>query len=412
MYSSLALGKQKTSGGPAVVLRAAKLALDYERARASTPVKAIGKFLGRQKAALARVLRIGLHSHIELSRLELECARAGLGFAKTRAADELPWCLPAELSSLPTEALPPHPLVDSAWLTELVSELPADHPRAVSALRRLLAPGGLEARWAGIPRVEVAGLPIPGNARVAVCLHLFYPEMWPAIRSALEAIPEPWDLYVSVPDFACTHMLAQVAKEHPAVRFLTGPNRGRDVLPFLRLLEMGVFDRYDAVCKLHSKRSPHMKDGERWLAKIMDSLVGSVANVSDLLERLRITPEIGLIGPRELLIDSNHPLHRGRNERSLADLAARAKLPKNLLECPFFAGTMFWFRPPALTGLRGLALRGDDFPIEMAQTDGTMAHALERLIAPLVEQAGYRIESVNADRDNGDVLAFMAPVKA
>lgn len=392
MDSTLHSAEQKPKAWFGVLLRLAELSLAYERARAPHPLVALRAFLGSQRDSLARLLRLGPRCHIELARLELECARAGLGYPKAGASGEPPWCLPEDFVTLSAEALPAHPLIEPKWLSKLVGEQLGTQPSALLSLHQLLSPEGLSSRWAGVPRVGHARLPIPGNTRVAVCLHLFYPELWQeSLRPALEAISEPWDLYVSVPDFACTRTLAQIADEHPAARFLPCANRGRDVLPFLRWLELGVFDRYDAVCKLHSKRSPHMQDGARWLSQVLQSLLGDRRSVADLLARMRSTPDIGLIGPQVLLIDADHPGYQGTNRHVVEALAKKASLHEGALSSPFFAGTMFWFRPAALAGLRAMTLQEDDFPIEMAQTDGTPAHALERLIWPIVEQTGFRV---------------------
>jgi lipopolysaccharide biosynthesis protein len=55
---------------------------------------------------------------------------------------------------------------------------------------------------------------------------------------------------------------------------------------------------------------------------------------------------------------------------------------------------MFWHRPAALAGLRLLELHEDSFPLEMGQTDGTPAHALERVICAFVEQAGFTVSGI------------------
>ena len=134
-----------------------------------------------------------------------------------------------------------------------------------------------------------------------------------------------------------------------------------------------------------------MSDGAEWLTQVLLSLLEDSRTVAGILTRLR-TSEVGLIGPQSLRIDGSHPAHRGRNHKILDAIATRASLPKDKLASPFFAGTMFWFKPAALTGLRGLDLHENEFPMEMGQTDGTPAHALERLIWPLVEQAGFSVE--------------------
>jgi rhamnosyltransferase len=337
---------------------------------------------------------MGTRRYLSLKRLELECAYVGLGYPRTDASAGPPWRLPESFATLPADALPAHPLIEPALLSRLAGERSDGRPAALDALSQLISPESLGERWNGVPRIGHAEMPIPGNARIAVCLHLFYPDLWPTLRAALDAIPEPWDLYVSVPAFACTRSLARIAEEHPSVRFMPCANRGRDVLPFLNWLAMGVFDRYDAVCKLHSKRSPHMRHGAKWLAQMLESLLGEPQTVAGIIEWFRSTPDLGLVGPRAWLIGPGHRSHQGSNSRALATLMRHTSLSKTALDSPFFAGTMFWFRPAALAGLRDLGLRGRDFPLEMGQTDGTSAHALERLICPLMEQAGYMVSDI------------------
>lgn len=391
-----------------MLIRSTLLALAYQRQRAHHPLTALRTFLHDQLALLLRIARLGIRNHVRLARLELECADKGLNY-KSAIVGAPPWRLPAEFAGIRASDFPEHPLINASYLSEVVRTEPHLSPDAISALRQLLLPDGLKARWTGVPIIGEASVPASPKAKVAVCLHLFYPELWPIIREALANIPESWDLYVSVPSYACTPSLAQIAKEHPHVWFLPCANRGRDVLPFLRWLELGVFDHYDAVCKLHTKRSPHVQDGNRWLEQVLRSLLGSTQNVTETLQKFR-TSEVGLIGPRALLIEPEHRAHKGGNRALLQALASHASLPKTALESPFFAGTMFWFKPSALARLRALALKETDFPIEMAQTDGTLAHALERLIWPLVEQAGYRVNCIGERAtENGPAFVTTRP---
>ena len=60
---------------------------------------------------------------------------------------------------------------------------------------------------------------------------------------------------------------------------------------------------------------------------------------------------------------------------------------------PFFdfpIGTMFWARPEALKPLLELRLGWNDYPDEPVPIDGTILHALERLLPFAARAAGYR----------------------
>ena len=380
---------------PSLGIESARLLLAFERARAPTAAMAVRRFLRGQCHAIGRVLRLGTSACTQLLQLELACAAAGLGYQSQGQAAAYPWQLPDAWVDLPSASLPAHPLIDADLLTALASTAQANGTcSAIDALSRLLKPDSFPERWQGIPRIGHEGALPQGTARVAVCLHLFYPDLWPRLHLALQSIPEPWDLYVTVPEFACTRALERVAREHPSVRFLPGANRGRDVLPFLRLLEMGVFNRYDVVCKLHSKRSPHMHSGDAWLDQVLLALLGSTESVTTLLSRFRNDPRLGLIGPQALAIHPGNPLHRATNSRAIDAVTAQSDIGSLATSAPFFAGTMFWFRPKAMTSMRNLGLVAEDFPLEMTQTDGTLAHAIERLAVPLIEKSGFTSNGV------------------
>jgi lipopolysaccharide biosynthesis protein len=60
---------------------------------------------------------------------------------------------------------------------------------------------------------------------------------------------------------------------------------------------------------------------------------------------------------------------------------------------PFFdfpVGTMFWTRPAAIQPLLDLGLRWEDYPREPAPIDGTILHAIERLLPIVARQTGFR----------------------
>lgn len=377
--------------------------LALARSRATSPGEALQAWRQACAARWQGLRRLPTATIQALTRTEGAARPAGLGLGQADPLQHAPWHCPPQLAGLPLAELPPHPAIDGAWLAARAPA--AAQQGALQALAQLCSAEGLPARWQGLrlwpARPGGADAPAP----VAVCLHLYYLELWPTLWQQLRLIPPPWDLYLSVPVFAASPQLARIAQDHPRTVFRPLPNRGRDVAPLLQWLQDGAFDGHALVCKLHGKHSPHRADGAAWRDSLLDGLLGSTDRIEAIVQRFQQAPRLGLLAPNSALQRPTEAPGWAKNARGVAALAQRlglgdaaqagagvrssaAGIPTDTL---FAAGTMFWFRPQALQRLRRLGNAPHLFPPEMHQTDGTPAHALERLMGACARADGYAV---------------------
>jgi hypothetical protein len=237
------------------------------------------------------------------------------------------------------------------------------------------------------------------RAPLAVVLHLYYREMWPEMAARLRRLPGQADLFVTLtedpqdPDAA---IRARILADWPTAQIWTFPNLGRDILPFLHLLHSGRLAPYPAVCKLHTKRSPHREDGPAWRQALLDGVIGPPEITAARLEAFLADPVAGLWVADDHLVRGAQ--WWGPNRRRALELLARSGVQADPDRLGFAAGSIYWARPAALAALAALPVGAADFEAEMGQVDGTTAHALERLSGLLIEAAGLQIRQ-GADLD-------------
>ena len=108
------------------------------------------------------------------------------------------------------------------------------------------------------------------------------------------------------------------------------------------------------------------------------------------------TPSFNGLPERKRLVwsfpDDPHLLGWGENLPYATDLARRLGIAEPLPATTFNfpVGSMFWARTAALRPLLELGLNWDDFPAEPVPYDGSLLHAIERLLPFVVERAGFR----------------------
>ena len=229
--------------------------------------------------------------------------------------------------------------------------------------------------------------------RFAAAIHLSHEDMAGDIASALSAFEEI-DVYITVPTDISFENAQKTVALFPEAYVKEVRNRGRDMLPFLSMFELLKRGNHKFVCKLHTQPSALQSDGSASYQQLMAPLLSPEALKA--LAHADENPEIGLLAARGSLAGLDVKLLRQNSEGRLRALADSIGVEITFDES-FVAGSMFWFRPEALTDFARLASE-DDFEAELGQVDGTLAHALERMTVIAVEAGGYRVAEYGQDQ--------------
>lgn len=228
---------------------------------------------------------------------------------------------------------------------------------------------------------------------LAVVAHLYYEETWPDIAEAVQRIEQPVDLIITTSSEKIAKVEAMVRGRFPAAEIIASENRGRDIRPFVSLLPLLIARGYRAVLKIHSKKSAHRVDGDLWRRQLLGALVPSGAGVGRYLDALARYPSLGIVAPDHNVLSVQRYI--GSNQAWCNALVSQwGESPDWLLQVsPWFpAGSMFWCKPQAFQALlRCASIVQDGFEPELGQTDGTLAHAVERLFGAAALTSGYHL---------------------
>lgn len=228
------------------------------------------------------------------------------------------------------------------------------------------------------------------GAPVAVVVHCHYPDVLPGLLAALEVIPEDFDLLItatselSVPPDVPAHATA--------LRIHRVSNRGRDILPLVRLVNAGLLDGYEVICKVHTKKSVWRREGGRftgdgaaWRDALVAGILGSPGLVGAVLGAFRSDPDLMMVtAPGQVL----GPRYWGANLPLVRALGRRGGVAIRPAALRFAAGSMYWVRGDVLRRLGALRLCSAHFDSERGQDDGTTAHAVERYLGYLATAMG------------------------
>ena len=237
-------------------------------------------------------------------------------------------------------------------------------------------------------RLAAMGEPEPS---IAIHLHLFYVDLLPEFVSYFANMPYRFDLYISCQEDANVAEIKSGLKELKQAKIIDIrplPNRGRDLAPLYVKFANEILN-HDYFLHVHSKKSLYSgQEKGGWRQFSLELLLGSEDKIKGIIDLFKkgnagliypdIQEEVPTIAYSWL---ANEGLGRQLfKEYDLGDMPSVFNYP---------AGSFFWARSDALRPLLEHGYTYEDFPREQGQTDGTLAHALERILPFVSRKQGY-----------------------
>ncbi|MDD4851146.1 MAG: rhamnan synthesis F family protein [Gemmiger sp.] len=238
------------------------------------------------------------------------------------------------------------------------------------------------------------------NRKIALGMHLYFMDMLGQSYAFAANMPPETDVYITTDHADKKAEIEKAFATLPvhAVSVQVVENRGRDVGALLCDLAPHL-QGYDYACFMHDKKAIQTKPGSVGASFgyiCTENICKNAAYVRNVLNEFEADPYLGILCPP-------YPTHGAYfmnlcsggwgpnfdNTKSLAKklgIAVPMSGEKSPL-APF--GSVFWFRPKALTALFAKGWQHEDFPPEPLAQDGTISHAIERIYPFVAQAAGY-----------------------
>ncbi|WP_430231805.1 rhamnan synthesis F family protein [Nitrosomonas communis] len=240
---------------------------------------------------------------------------------------------------------------------------------------------------------DFAPLATQPAGRIAIHVHIFYPDLAAEFAKFFRNMPFSYDLFVSTTNEIASNICKQHFTGLPRMEQLTVsmvPNRGRDIAPMFCTFGDSL-KAYDFIAHIHSKKSLYNNGATNgWREYLLTNLFGSEQQIGRIFTLLDGEHKTGLVYPQNFAglpysaytWLSNQPMGR-----VWCNKLGITTLPTGYFDFP--AGSMFWARTEALRPLFEAGITIQDFPEEAGQTDATLAHCLERLLVLVTRKSGF-----------------------
>ncbi len=227
--------------------------------------------------------------------------------------------------------------------------------------------------------------------KIAIHLHLYYTDLLTEFISYFSNMPCKFDLYISCQENADIAAIKTVLKELKLAQVVDVrplKNRGRDLAPLYVEFASEILN-HDYFLHVHTKKSLYSgaeKNG--WRRFSLELLLGSPEKINSIFDLFK-NNNAGLVYPDAHEEVPSIAYSWLANEGIGRQLFAEYDLGDMPSVFNYPAGSFFWARTDALRPILERGYTYEDFPTEQGQTDGTLAHALERVLPFVSRKQGY-----------------------
>ena len=241
----------------------------------------------------------------------------------------------------------------------------------------------------------------PKPHHIALIIHGFYLD---GLEDILKQVPAggikdrmpSLDLYLSTPAEQVKEAKAIISRYMWQNAYIFGvPNRGRDIAPFvLHQLPTALKNKHKYFIKIHTKRSPHLTQGKTWGQHLITSLINP--DFLQSLEQILSDPAVALLAPKGSVLPGSVELRQ--NAEHLQILLNKQRIHGlSAIQATFIAGSMMAGKLESLKDILHLDFKLEDFEEEERQIDGTLAHAIERIISWTATSHNLKIKELTLE---------------
>jgi len=243
--------------------------------------------------------------------------------------------------------------------------------------------------------------------KIAVCIHLFYPDMFEQIIPYLDNLKNDYKLYINLcPGQYNKKQVDSIYSYKPDTIINVSRNRGVDVGGFLNTFKLIDKDT-DLVIKIHTKKgvgnnmvpsnAVKRKGYEQaylqasgWFKNMMNGILKNPQTINNIIQKFKTDKSCGMVGFK--IYNSIGP-----NKNEIIKIFNILNLNTNLMGGDFIGGTIFWVRYDVLEKY----LTNDNIDIILKNMQNgyvlepSPQHAMERIFGYMVTNENKKIMVIN-----------------
>ena len=225
---------------------------------------------------------------------------------------------------------------------------------------------------------------------IGLHIHVYYEELLEEILTGIASNKIKPEIYISYSKEEHWKSINDILDKYKmnVKDIILTPNCGRDIGPLLTEIGPRMEKKYCIYGHIHTKKSIFLgsKTSNQWRKLLLANLLGTKEHpmMDKIVSILYQEKDTGLVFP-----DDPHCAGWDKNLHVARVLARRMQIDNLPEQFCFPIGTMFWAKNGALEDLYNLKLSWSDYPEEPIEYDGTMLHAIERLIPIVAKNKGF-----------------------
>lgn len=232
--------------------------------------------------------------------------------------------------------------------------------------------------------------------RIAIFCYLFYESDFEYYCTKIAMVKTNIDIYLYTDTMDKAQKLRKLVKRKKC-KVIVVDSRGREWAVFLNEIKNDVH-KYEYACFLHDKSfhgNEFPTQAYTFRDMLWDSLLPSSYGVNAIIRWFEKNKNIGVLLPPIIKCGTyiKYYVDFWMDDYDITvDLAKKINIETALINReypPISIGGMFWFRVDALHKLFEYDIKRENFDEEPLKVDGTINHALERIIPYVAQDSGY-----------------------